>query len=824
MTEPTEHPLKGNSNTKKLIKQLADPSKKLEVVDANTLIDYDVPQLEKFVNTVFHSELDNDEFILSWDVKGLVRGYPKDVDDRFDKWRRLTQPRGLYYATSTCRKDPSDKKLYNRGSLFKRLHVVVLDDIGTKVPADKLPEGFTPTYIIESSPNNYQYGYVLETPLDDFDQASALIQLIYTAGFSDAGGKMATKIVRLPDGVNGKDGKNKFFHVNLQKLDGPLWTPEKILHVLDIGVTWADIEKDATLAAERKGLNARGTTAWQPMAKNAGLSGVADPVLDWLYEEGKVKQETNDWVTVECPWCHTHTNGDDTAGYSPVGYGEGDYSTLRTFHCFHEHCVTHKAPDFLAWVAHEGGPECPVSDASGDLVARYAYDPINDGAWEVRDTVVPKFIPLKGFNNMYGNQVSYIDKTGKQKSTTFAKQWMASPYRVDVMGQTFDPAQPERLIEVHGALALNMFKQPLWGAGKIDQADIDLWLEFITYLIPEESEREYFLDWLACKAQDMGFRGAAILMVAPRQGTGRTTLADMLGTLFNKSNTERVSFPNLCKASEATFNEWMEKPLVFTDETLSLGGENYYKVYESLKEIFDPRPAEIVINPKYGKKRTSMCHTSYLMFSNHVNALSTAADDRRIYVISNAELPWPGEKFAELNEWIHELDDDGQPYWARSVWRWLQNRKVSPDEMTKPAPRTTGKMQMALETKSVMEVAINAVIDNYPLPLLNPNDVKMVCLKLGARVDYAGDSAANSLVNRLIRAKTRAPHESLILRVGSKTLRPRLIADHRLPESMARYSKDIGKVQRGHVARELALVHIDGLVQIASDVLDLADM
>ena len=96
----------------------------------------------------------------------------------------------------------------------------MLDDIGTKVPIDTLPEGLEPTYIIESSAGNYQYGFVLDEPVTDLEQAEALIQLVYESGYSDAGGKMATKLVRLPGGVNGKKGEKRLFPVKLTKDDG----------------------------------------------------------------------------------------------------------------------------------------------------------------------------------------------------------------------------------------------------------------------------------------------------------------------------------------------------------------------------------------------------------------------------------------------------------------------------------------------------------------------------------------------------------------------------------------------------------------------------
>ena len=158
--------------------------------------EYDTDAIDEFLDLVFHA-VTNEERVLTWKAKpGGTPGYPIADDKLIDNLRRTKAPLALYYGTSTCEPDPATGKLYNRKALFKALHVVVLDDIGTKVPVDKLPEGFEPTYIIESSKGNYQYGYVLDAPVTDLEAATMLVQLVYDAGLSDGGGKMATKLVR----------------------------------------------------------------------------------------------------------------------------------------------------------------------------------------------------------------------------------------------------------------------------------------------------------------------------------------------------------------------------------------------------------------------------------------------------------------------------------------------------------------------------------------------------------------------------------------------------------------------------------------------------
>ena len=100
-----------------------------------------------------------------------------------------------------------DRPGVRRKANFKALHVLVVDDVGPKVdPAKVLNETGTPTYRLETSPGNEQWGYVLEPPVTDLARAEALIvgtiQLL--AGGKDPGMAGVTRLMRLPGGSNTK--------------------------------------------------------------------------------------------------------------------------------------------------------------------------------------------------------------------------------------------------------------------------------------------------------------------------------------------------------------------------------------------------------------------------------------------------------------------------------------------------------------------------------------------------------------------------------------------------------------------------------------------
>jgi putative DNA primase/helicase len=214
----------------------------------------------------------------------------------------------------------------------------MLDDIGTK--ADVPP--VDPSCILETSENNYQYLYFIDPFELNGDEEIAYYEACnlacIEAGYCDPGSSGITRVYRMPGSINTKEGRNKWQTRITQ------WEPDR---------SWALNE----LMAE---LNLK------PLYKDTGVKtgdyqgkipeGFSDCVLDYLDEHNLLGQRSGDFFDIRCPWAHEHTDGEDKAGYSPLGYG--DVPLIRGFHCFHAHCRDRTATDFLAYLGQqEGAPK-----------------------------------------------------------------------------------------------------------------------------------------------------------------------------------------------------------------------------------------------------------------------------------------------------------------------------------------------------------------------------------------------------------------------------------------------------------------------------------
>lgn len=722
---------------------------------------YDSEAIQDFLTGVFHVELQEGEEILNWTTTG-VPGYPITEDDLYKRLDRSKKPQAFYFGTSTCRRSP-DGHLYNRKALFCRLHLIVLDDIGTKIDKADLPEGLKPTYIIQTSEGNEQWGFVLEEPIDNLDHAQLFVSLVYRSGFTDTGGNMPTKLVRLPCGFNMKKDRQSM-PVQLLFNDGPLWTPDALLDILNTGVTWEQITTRPELVIKNTLSTTQGATSWAPChVSSTTHEGIVDPALEWLYDHKRVYQERDSWVDIQCPWHEEHTEKGppyDRAGYSPLGWGGEVHRKSRAFHCFHASCNTRNTIDFLEHIASRGGPELPAFDYVPEMLTRYVYDPVNDCAWDVI-TANPAALSMSAMRNTYARKVRFVDYKGTLKDVSPVGLWMVNPTRVVVEGAEYRPGCRTTLFETEeGTLKFNLFKMNEYPTLPVDRQRVQLFYDYVDYLIPAEDERKFFLDWLACKVQNPEFRGPALFMVAEHQGTGRNTLMDMVGMMFGNRHVQHVPFHRL--VGQGSYNTFLESLFVVVDETLAV--EDYStsrKAADILKELIDPRPQHALVNPKYGKQRDVWSVSSYVFLSNHTDGLQLADGDRRYYAIRNAWKPASPDYFLDVNQWMNNHG------WEEHLWNDLLNRDVDVNQMVAP-PRISQTMREVIAAgQTPLECVVEGFVTAWPTDLIPRNLVIDLINTLDAHNDLLPQKNREMIFRRVWKKMlTPADRDSSPMRIG----------------------------------------------------------
>ena len=239
-----------------------------------------------------------------------------------------------YFSLAVFRPDEAGQ--YRRlKSRFHALHAVMLDDVGTKVPNERLT--LKPTWLLETSPGNCQAGYLLREPLIDGLVADHLMNAIVAACLCDPGANgPRARLARLPVAVNGKHSPP--FACRML-----VWSPKLLYSVEEL----ADgLELEMALAGRHKRQRKRptqerpadGDPVWLPRPDE-------NAVLVALRNRGLYKAPLGGGKhDITCPWVQDHTGQADggTAYFEP-----DDLWPIGGFKCLHGHCADRHVRDLL---------------------------------------------------------------------------------------------------------------------------------------------------------------------------------------------------------------------------------------------------------------------------------------------------------------------------------------------------------------------------------------------------------------------------------------------------------------------------------------------
>lgn len=252
---------------------------------------------------------------------------------------RLTPEMNAYFSLGVFAPDASGA-YHRRKNRFAGLRAIMLDDVGTKVPYERIT--LPPTWAIETSPGNFQVGYAFDTVLGDGKRAEQLMNAVIAAGLCDPGanGPMA-RLARLPVGVNGK-------HTPPFVCRLAIWAPER-RYTFEALVTGLQLE----LASSGRSNLVRGKAADEGADPDTiWISKPAEnPVLAALRERGLYKTPLGSGKhDITCPRVHEHTDGVDrgTAYFEP-----DDTWPLGGFKCLHGHCTEQGIRDLLEFLGVE---------------------------------------------------------------------------------------------------------------------------------------------------------------------------------------------------------------------------------------------------------------------------------------------------------------------------------------------------------------------------------------------------------------------------------------------------------------------------------------
>ena len=313
----------------------------------------------------------------------------------------------------------------------------------------------------------------------------------------------------------------------------------------------------------------------------------------------------------------------------------------------------------------------------------------------------------------------FLPKKPKAKPIPCLTLWIKSPKRRTVDALAWVPGEPEFCRapeEMDGhKTAFNTWRglEPL-PAPEDWEARAQPFIDHVAYLVPIESERRRFLQWLAHIGQHPEvLPHTAYLMIAEKQGIGRNLLASILVRVFRGHVAAGISFTELL---DDPYNGRMSRKLLYIiDEVREGSGLQRHQREQRLRTVTTQEVRKI--NPKFGVQSIEKNCCRGLKFSNHWDAIPFDNSDRREQVIANPTTPKAPAYYERLYGAL------GDRLFIGSVRRFLDTLDLSDFKPGAHAVMNEAKQQAIAVMKTDVESAIEDFKHDCGKDLVSRRDI-----------------------------------------------------------------------------------------------------
>lgn len=646
------------------------------------------------------SNIDNDRRGLCWNT-----GY-------YGPWHDAGGlPAGnQYFDIATFNKE-ADGTIRRRKALFKRCHVFVLDDVAEKIPEAQAALLPMPTWILRTSADSYQWGYVLDPAIadrfGDYSEAEIcnaqdiLIGSDLVPSGKDPGMRGVTRLVRLPEGDNRKasrlvDGWIPF------KCELTLWNPEQTVSLETI---------IAPFAGEGESLGMARTDSAGAADQLVVEGHPVLAVVDVLQDKG------GGFYDIVCPWIGEHSDPGDTSGCAIWTKEHG----FAAFECHHGHCNERTGRDLQAWGRTQPGyPEAMARVLSDESAARFREAmsvaevkgepaPLPEmSRWHHQSQILENIVTLTEGAGGYFNLESRAFISGANPlNSAYAdlvedvlpSSWLrTSPAKHLAQGIGWLPST-SKFIELDGRRLVNTYIPPQVVPVRNDDLIAD-WLELFQYIYGEH--------WLLV-AQHVAFtlqhpeekiRWQVLTVGHPR--TGKTLSLEPLDMILGSAS----KVVDQDSASETWGDVYARKKVIIYEEVANKDRMHFNR----LKSKLANSELESLNIKGQGYLEQPNLYSIY-MFTNDDDALQFDVDQDKLLVVRAPV----GKKSPEFYNGIgRKMRKD--PRFNAAVYAWLLAMDVSEFPSTSLPVRTEAMFAMCKASRNQAEVALLSAIKHLDGP------------------------------------------------------------------------------------------------------------
>lgn len=337
------------------------------------------------------------------------------------------------------------------------------------------------------------------------------------------------------------------------------------------------------------------------------------------------------------------------------------------------------------------------------------------------------------------------EKEEKEKVVDTFDLWERSPDRLVAYTITYDPSGAEFCQSEDGRRALNLWKRRPLNPPDDWEVRATLFTDHVAYLVPIETERNRFLDWLAHIEQRPGeLPHSHYLMIAVQQGIGRNLLTSILALVWSG----HVAMDFDLKQSLANgFNGQLSQRLLAVVDEINEGGTGErWGHSEKLKSMLTASHRHI--NPKYGLQHTEKNCCRFIILTNYETGLPLTEEDRRFNVIMNPRDPKDTEYYQKLYDLITPKPD---VQFIDSVRKYLSTRPIDGFNPGERPPMNDAKRAVVASSMTREDEHAAEIVATHPRDLISADE--LFTIVFGVEPDSAHDASRKWALLRPVATK-----------------------------------------------------------------------
>lgn len=460
-----------------------------------------------------------------------------------------------------------------------------------------------------------------------------------------------------------------------------------------------------------------------------GLSQIDPNELDrgeWISLTAAIKQAG--WTLADettlhaiwADWCARYRNndlGENDKQWRSIRDTEVGWNSIKrrapTLLAYEKFGFKERAPAPTPAPAPQPQQDVPPDDNFGPILSEYECERyFHNCYWIGRmgQILTPqgRFMNSTQFNGEYGGHAFVITPDGKTTDEPWKAALRSQLWTVPKIDHIrFMPDQPTFAIieDQMGRKGVNTYI-PI----RIRSApgDVTPWLRHMEFMLPVESDRRIFFEYLAHNVKFPGYKIPWAPLLQSTEGVGKGFIQETIENIIGEMYLYSPKAEELVK-SGSTFNAWMRGKLMIVVNEIKV--DERRELIEILKPMITDRRVEI--QSKGVDQEMEDNPANWLFFSNYKDAIPVNQNGRRYSVFysaiqSKADLVARGmddRYFSGLFLWLR---NGGHQH----VAHWLLNYPIERGEIPMKAPETSSHGEAVRVSRGPIEVAIVHAIED----------------------------------------------------------------------------------------------------------------